>query len=71
MAYPRLIALRKDHGLTQQQIADYLGIHQTTYSNYEIGRLNLPTYHLVQLALFFHTSTDYILEIDKYKKDCK
>ena len=67
MAYPRLITLRKDHGLTQQQVADYLGVHQTTYSNYEVGRLNLPNCHLVKLALLFHTTTDHILEMDKYE----
>ena len=52
-----LRALREDHDLTQQDMAAILHIHQTTYSDYELGRLNI----LKQLALFFHTSVDYLL----------
>ena len=33
----RLRALREDSDLSQKTIADYLGIGQTTYSQYELG----------------------------------
>ena len=45
----RLKALREDNDLTQQQIADYLGIAQTTYSQYELGKRSLPIEFLVAL----------------------
>ena len=32
-----------------------------TYSDYELGRLNVPAPVLIQLAQFYHTSVDYIL----------
>ena len=32
-----------------------------TYSDYELGRLNIPISSLQTLALFFHTSVDYLL----------
>ena len=59
----RLRALREDQDLTQQVVADYLHIRQNTYSQYETGQRQLPLELLVALALYYHTSTDYILEL--------
>ena len=36
--YPRLRDLREDHDLTQTQLVEQLGIHKTTYTNYEQGK---------------------------------
>ena len=59
----RLRALREDQDLTQKAVADYLHIRQNTYSQYETGQRQLPLELLVALALSYHTSTDYILEL--------
>ena len=59
----RLRALREDQDLMQQAVADYLHIRQNTYSQYETGQRQLPLELLVALALYYHTSTDYILEL--------
>ena len=59
----RLRALREDQDLTQQAVADYLHIRQNTYSQYENGQRQLPLELLVALALYYHTSTDYSLEL--------
>ena len=59
----RLRALREDQDLTQQAVADYLHIRQSTYSQYETGQRQLPLELLVAMALYYHTSTDYILEL--------
>ena len=59
----RLRALREDQDLTQKAVADYLHIRQNTYSQYETGQRQLPLELLVALALYYHTSTDYILEL--------
>lgn len=56
-----LRALREDQDLSQKDMADFLNIHQTTYSDYELGHLNIPIPVLKDLALFFHTSVDYII----------
>ena len=42
-------------------MAQLLNVHQTTYSDYELGRLNIPISSLQTLASFFHTSVDYLL----------
>ena len=38
-------------------------IGQTTYSDYELGKINIPIETLKNIALFFHTSVDYLLEL--------
>ncbi len=57
----RIRDLREDRDLTQSDIANFLNIHQSTYSDYESGKLNLPVEALATLAKFYKTSTDYIL----------
>ena len=59
--YENLRALREDRDIKQKTMAEILQIHQTTYSDYELGKLNIPTDVLVKLALYFDTSVDYIL----------
>lgn len=61
MQYPRLRDLREDHDLKQRQLADYLHCSQVSYSRYELGKHDIPTAVLIQLADFYHTSTDYLL----------
>lgn len=57
----RLRDLREDKDLSQKHIAEMLQIHQTTYSDYELDKLNVPADVLVKLAKFYNTSVDYIL----------
>ena len=59
----RLRGLREDHDLTQAQIAKELQVHQSTYSDYERGNINIPLETLKKLAVFFNTSVDYILDL--------
>ena len=61
MYYPRIKDLREDSDMVQKEIADLLGIDQRVYSNYETGKREIPVHHLITLANFYKTSTDYIL----------
>lgn len=61
--YQHIRDLREDADLTQQQIADFLHISQTTYSRYESGVLDIPSSTLIRLAQFYHTSVDYLLDL--------
>lgn len=61
MFFKRLRDLREDRDLYQKDIAEMLGISQTVYSRYERGYQTIPVVHLLLLADFYHTSTDYIL----------
>ena len=53
--YEHLRALREDRDLSQKQLADLLQVHQTTYSDYERGNVNIPIPALIKLADFYKT----------------
>lgn len=59
--YQRIKDLREDADLKQKEIAAILGIDQRVYSNYEIGKREIPTHLLIKLADYYNTTTDYIL----------
>lgn len=61
MVFQRLEDLRVDHDLRQKDVADYLHMHLEVYRRYEKGIREIPTWAVIQLADFYHTSTDYIL----------
>lgn len=57
----RIRDLREDNDKTQKELAQYLQIHQTTYSDYELGQLNVPVPVLHKLADLYGVSIDYLL----------
>ena len=61
MIFENIRALREDNDLTQQQLADYLGVAQNTYSQYETGKIADTAQVLVKLADFYGVSVDYLL----------
>lgn len=61
--YKRIRDLREDRDLLQKDIAAYLQCTQVCYSNYETGKRDIPTEVLKALALYYHTSVDYLLEL--------
>lgn len=63
MRLKRIRDLREDNDLTQKAVADNLNIPERTYGNYELGLREIPLTVLIDLAKFYGTSTDYILEL--------
>ncbi len=61
MVYERIRELREDNDIKQKVIADYLGVAQNTYSQYETGILNISVELLWKLADFYDTSIDYLV----------
>jgi transcriptional regulator with XRE-family HTH domain len=57
----RIAALRKEQHLTQQQLADALGIAQQTLAHYEGGRIRAPASMLPQLAHTFGVGIDELV----------
>ena len=63
----RLRDLREDSDLTQQAVANFLNIKQSTYSQYENEKRQIPIEALIKLAGYYKVSTDYILGISDKK----
>lgn len=61
MVFENIRNLREDSDKKQQEIADYLHIKQTTYSKYELGKINIPIEIFIKLADYYHVSVDYLL----------
>lgn len=60
--------LREKRGLSQAEVAEYLGIQTGTYSTYETGSRNIGSDKVVKLADFYGVTTDYIYEVEKPEK---
>lgn len=75
MYIKRLKELREDFDKSQEDIAIVLNCKQQAYSNYEMGKRDLPYEMLICLADYYKTSTDYILgltnEREPYPKNDK
>ena len=68
MVFENIRNLREDCDKTQQELADYLNVKQTTYSKYELGKINIPIEVFIKLADYYDVSVDYLLGRSKYKK---
>ena len=68
MIFERIRNLREDTDKKQQELADYLNIKQTTYSKYELGKINIPVEALIKLADYYDVSVDYLLGRTQQKK---
>lgn len=55
----KLRTLRKERKLTQQELADRLGIKRPSISNYEIGRRTPSLKELRRFSEFFGVGLDY------------
>lgn len=64
----RIIDLRKDLDLTQEQIAKKLGYHTTTYARWEHNPLQMKLNDLINLAKFHSVSLDYIAGLTNDKR---
>ena len=64
----RLRDFREDRDISQKKMAELMNVAQTTYSDYERGKINIPLDTLKKLALFFDTSIDYLLELTDESK---
>lgn len=58
----RIKELRIKKGLTQEELADILGVNRVNISHYESGKIsNIPSDKLDTLANTFNTTVDYLM----------
>ena len=63
----RLKELRRQSGLTQQQLADRICVTKSVISFYELRERSPSPEVLAKLSHVFHGSTDYLLGIEREK----
>ena len=60
----KLKELRKDKGLSQQALAEQIGVHYRTLQNWENGKTNIKPEKAEQLASFFNVPVVHLLGYD-------
>lgn len=66
----RLKGLRENKGITQQDLADQLGIARNTISGYETGARIPDLERLYAIAKIFVVTTDYLVGMTNNKNFC-
>ena len=61
MKFENIRNLREDNDKTKKEVASYLNIKQTTYSKYELGKINVPIDVFIKLADYYTVSIDYLV----------
>ena len=68
MIFKNIRDLREDRDLKQRELAEYLGVSQNTYSQYETGVIALTDQVLIRLADFYGVSTDFLMDRTSVKE---
>ena len=58
----KLIRLRKQSGLSQEELANELNISRQSVSKWEQAQSITDLDKIIQLSTFFNVSTDYLIE---------
>ena len=61
----RLAEARKKAGMSQNAVAEALGIPQQQYSRYENGKNEIPVRYIIQLCKLYYVTSDWLLDIEK------
>lgn len=70
-----LVNLRKGKGVSQEQLAEVLGLARQTISKWELNQSTPDLQNIIKISEFFQVSTDYLLKGeaaesgDTYEKD--
>ncbi|MGN0623242.1 MAG: helix-turn-helix domain-containing protein [Oscillospiraceae bacterium] len=65
--YQRIRDIREDSDLSQQQVADILGITRQQYQLYESGKREMPMHLFIILAQHYCVSLDYLAGLQTYR----
>jgi len=63
----RIKGLREDNDLNQTQVAKIINVAQTTYSDYEKGKIRIPIDIIIKLAEFYDVDMNYITGVSDIK----
>ena len=65
----RIRELREDKDYNQTYVAQLIHVDQTTYSNYELGKVRMPIECIVELARLYDVDLNFIIGVSDEKKE--
>ena len=63
----RIRALREDNDYNQTMVANAIHVAQTTYSDYENGKVRIPLECIIDLAKLYDVDMNYITGVSDIK----
>lgn len=69
MISERLLDIREDAELNQEEMAEILKVSQANYSRWETGKELIPLSKLNLLCNYFNVSMDYVIGLTRTSKD--
>lgn len=67
----RLENLKEERDLKSKEVAKYLNVNESTYSEWEHNKIPIPTRRIIQLADFYKVNIDYMLKFTDIRKEIK
>ena len=55
--------LKDERDLKSKDIAKYIGVDKSTYSEWEHSKIPIPTRRLIELANYYEINIDYLLKL--------
>ena len=65
----RIRALREENDYKQSFVADVIHVAQTTYSDYENGKVRIPVECIIELSRFYNVDLNYIVGVSDIKNE--
>lgn len=65
----RIRELREDNDYNQTYVAQLIHVDQTTYSNYELGKVRMPIECIIKLARVYNVNLDYIIGVSDVRNE--
>ena len=65
----RIRALREDNDFKQTYVANAIHVAQTTYSDYEKGKVRIPVECVIELAKFYNVDLNYIIGVSNVRNE--
>lgn len=66
-----LYKIRESNDLKAKDIANYLNVSRSNYSEWENNKTPIPTRRIIELADFYKISIDYLLNLSPHKIEIK
>lgn len=67
--FKRLKDIREDNDISQDKMAEIIGVNRSAYSLWELGINVIPLKHLCSYADYFNVSIDYVLNLTNVKNN--
>ena len=65
----RIRELREDKDYNQTYVAQLIHVDQTTYSNYELGKVRMPIECIVELARLYDVDLNFIIGVSDVRNE--